>query len=104
MKHRIFLISSFTFLISHFSFLICNAMTVQVQTDRPWYLAGEAMTIRVTADDALIAYAELCDTRGLAAGVVVGLNGGVGEKAMGHNALLPSSILFARVPTTISNG
>ena len=100
MKHRIFLISSFTFLISHFSFLICNAMTVQVQTDRPWYLAGEAMTIRVTADDALIAYAELCDTRGLAAGVVVGLNGGVGEKAMELPADLHSGYYVLSVYTS----
>ena len=66
------------FLISHFSFLICTAMAMQVQTDRTWYLAGEAMTVSVTADNALIAYAELCDTRGLAAGVAVRLQEGKG--------------------------
>ena len=78
MKHRIFLISSFTLLISHFSFLMCMAMPVQVQTDRTWYLAGEAMKVSVTDESALIAYAELCDTHGLAAGVVVSVKGGKG--------------------------
>ena len=53
-------------------------MPMQVQTDRTWYLAGEALTVSVTADDALIAYAELCDTHGLAAGVVMSLTGGRG--------------------------
>ena len=79
MKHRIFLISSLIFLISHFSCLVCNAMPVQVQTDRRWYLAGEAMTLSVTADDALIAYAELCDVNGMAAGVVLDLKEGKGR-------------------------
>ena len=79
MKHRIFLISSFTLLISHFSCLMCMAMPVQVQTDRTWYLAGEAMKVSVTDENALIAYAELCDTHGLAAGIVIGLQGGEGE-------------------------
>ena len=52
-----------------------------VETDHEWYLAGEAMKVSVTIDDdnALIAYAELCDTHGLAASGLVGLNGGVGE-------------------------
>ena len=79
MKHRTFLISSFTFLFSHFSFLICIAMPVSVQSDRPWYLAGEAMNLSVTADDALIAYAELCDVHGLAAGIVLDLKKGKGR-------------------------
>ena len=48
------------------------------ETDRTWYLAGEAMTVSVTADDALIAYAELCDTYGLAAGTVISLEEGEG--------------------------
>ena len=80
MKHRIFLISSFTFLISHFSCLMCMAMPVQVQTDRTWYLAGEAMKVSVTDESALIAYAELCDTHGMAAGVVVSLKKGTQGK------------------------
>ena len=52
-----------------------------IKTDRTWYLAGEAMKVCVTSD-ALIAYAELCDTRGLAAGVVVRLKGGEGTGIM----------------------
>lgn len=58
--------------------LLQNSLAASVETDRTWYLAGEAMTISVTADDALIAYAELCDTRGLAAGVVIRLDGNKG--------------------------
>ena len=51
---------------------------MSVETDRAWYLAGEAMQVSVTADDALIAYAELCDTKGLAAGIMVSLKDGKG--------------------------
>ena len=54
--------------------LALQASGVRAETDRTWYLAGEAMTVSVTDDNASIAYAELCDTRGLAAGVVIGLN------------------------------
>ena len=59
--------------------LALSSFAASVETDRTWYLAGEAMKVSVTADNALIAYAELCDTYRLAAGVVVGLKGGVGE-------------------------
>ena len=59
-----------------FTFLPLSA--ARVETDRPWYLAGEAMEVSVTDANALIAYAELCDTHGLAAGVVLGLEGGDG--------------------------
>ena len=59
-----------------FTFLPLSA--IRVETNRPWYLAGEAMPVSVTAANALIAYAELCDTHGLAAGVVIGLIGGEG--------------------------
>ena len=55
-----------------------STFAASVETDRNWYLAGEAMKVRMTADDAMIAYAELCDTRGLAAGVMVSLNRGEG--------------------------
>ena len=48
-------------------------------TDRAWYLAGEAMKVSVTDENALIAYAELCDTHGLAAGTMISLKGGNGE-------------------------
>ena len=50
----------------------------RVETDRTWYLAGETMKVYVAADNAPIAYAELCDTYGLAAGVVISLNDGEG--------------------------
>ncbi|MBP5509155.1 MAG: hypothetical protein J6Y23_15165 [Prevotella sp.] len=58
--------------------LALSSYAASIETDRSWYLAGEAMKVSVTADDALIAYAELCDTRGLAAGVVIGLEDGEG--------------------------
>ena len=51
--------------------LVLSTFATSIETDRTWYLAGEAMTVGITADDALIAYAELCDTHGLAAGTVV---------------------------------
>ena len=53
--------------------LAMNTFAANIETDRSWYLAGEAMRVSVTVDDAVIAYAELCDTRRLAAGVVIGL-------------------------------
>ena len=56
--------------------LSTSALTIE--TDRTWYLAGEAMTVSVTAENSLIAYAELCDTYGLEAGIVVGLKEGEG--------------------------
>ena len=56
-----------------------NTSAASIETDRTWYLAGEAMTVSMTANNDMIAYAELCDTHGLAAGVVVSLKGGVGR-------------------------
>ena len=58
--------------------LTLSTFALSIETDRTWYLAGEAMKVSVTANDALIAYAELCDTYGLAAGTVVGLKEGKG--------------------------
>ena len=58
--------------------LALSSFAASFETDRTWYLAGEAMKVSVTADNALIAYAELCDTYGLAAGVVIGLKEGEG--------------------------
>ena len=55
-----------------------STFAADIKTDRTWYLAGEAMTVSVTADDALIAYAELCDVHGLAAGVAISLKAGEG--------------------------
>ena len=80
MKHRyLTYCRACSFLISHFLFLICMATPMHIETDRSWYLAGEAMTVSMTDDGARIAYAELCDTHGLAAGVVIGLKGGAGK-------------------------
>ena len=56
--------------------LSTNATTFK--TNHAWYLAGEAMMIDVTDDNALIAYAELCDTNGLAAGNVINLRNNKG--------------------------
>ena len=55
-----------------------STFATNVETSRTWYLAGEAMDISVTDDDAIIAYAELCDQQGLAAGVAVCLHEGHG--------------------------
>ena len=55
-----------------------STFATNVETTRTWYLAGEAMLISVTDDDAIIAYAELCDQQGLAAGVAVYLHEGHG--------------------------
>ena len=69
--------------------LALNTSAATIEIDRTWYLAGEQMTVSVTAErqrvgapagiDALIAYAELCDTHGLAAGVIISLKGGIGK-------------------------
>ncbi len=60
--------------------LALSSFAASIETDRSWYLAGEAMRVSVTLDDAVIAYAELCDTHRLAAGVLIGLkeNKGIG--------------------------
>ncbi len=71
-----------TLSISAANSLALQASGIRVATDRTWYLSGETMTVSVTADNALIAYAELCDTHGLAAGVMVGLKGGKGTGKM----------------------
>lgn len=68
--------------------LTLSTSAARVETDRTWYLAGEAMKVSVAADEAMIAYAELCDTYGLATGVVIRLRGGVGEGVVE----LPSSL------------
>ena len=71
MKHRILsLIAAMV--------LTLSTSAANIETDRSWYLAGEAMKVRITADG-MIAYAELCDTYSMAAGVVVSLKDGEGE-------------------------
>ena len=57
--------------------LTLSTFAMSIETDRTWYLAGETMEVGVTVDDAMIAYAELCDTHSMAAGVVINLQGGV---------------------------
>ena len=56
--------------------LATNSQAISIKTDRTWYLAGEQMTVSLAADDALIAYVELCDAQQLAAGAVVSLHDG----------------------------
>ena len=58
--------------------LSLSTFAASVSTDRTWYLAGEAMQVNISVDDALIAYAELCDKYSLAASTVVSLNDGKG--------------------------
>lgn len=58
--------------------LTAGSFAASIKTDRTWYLAGEAMQVSVGTDGALIAYAELCDKYNMAAGVVIGLEGGKG--------------------------
>ncbi len=58
--------------------LALSTSAARIETDRTWYLAGEAMKVSVVTDDALIAYAELCDTYSMAAGIVMSLEGGKG--------------------------
>ena len=58
--------------------LSLSSFAASVETDRAWYLAGEAMKVNVAADNASIVYAELCDMHGLAAGVVISLKAGEG--------------------------
>ena len=68
--------------------LATSTFAADFETDRSWYLAGEAMKVSITDDDALIAYAELCDMYGLAAGTVVSLQ----EKAGTGMIELPSNL------------
>ena len=79
--------------------LALQASGIRVETDRTWYLAGEAMKVRVTADDAMIAYAELCDASGLAAGVVLSLKGGEGTGILELPANLHSGYYVLSVYT-----
>lgn len=67
-------------LLSLITVLALNLSTwaTNIETDRQWYLAGEAMKVNITTDHALIAYAELCDTHSLVAGNSISLNNGKG--------------------------
>lgn len=55
-----------------------SASAASIETDRKWYVAGEQMNVNIKLDNALIAYAELCDTNGLAASTIIGLSEGEG--------------------------
>ena len=79
--------------------LLLRTFAARVETNRPWYLAGEAMEVSVTDVNAQIAYAELCDTHGLAAGVVVGLKGGEGRGVIELPAHLHSGYYVLSVYT-----
>lgn len=59
--------------------LTLSTYATSIETDRQWYLAGEAMKVSITTDDALIAYAELCDTNSLLAAATTHLNKGKGS-------------------------
>ena len=83
--------------------LALSTFAASVETDRTWYLAGEVMTVSVTADDALIAYAELCDTRGLATGTVVSLRNGTGTVILELPADLHSGYYVLSVYTRHSS-
>lgn len=62
--------------------LTFSTFAANIEIDRQWYLAGEKMSVTITADGANIAYAELCDTRGLVNGVAVNLVDGKGTGAL----------------------
>ena len=68
--------------------LALSSFAARIETDRSWYLAGEAMKVSVTAENALIAYAELCDRQSMAASAVVSLKAGEGTA----NIELPSDL------------
>ena len=80
-----------------------DSFAANIKTDRNWYLAGEAMRVSITIDDALIAYAELCDTRSMAAGVVVSLKEGKGSGIIELPANLHSGYYVLSVYTRHSS-
>ncbi len=61
-----------------FLLFILYANAENIEIDRPWYLAGEAMKVTVSIDRSPIAYAELCDKEGLAACTIFNLYEGNG--------------------------
>ncbi len=66
-----------------------STLAANIDTDRSWYLAGEAMKLNIsTEDSAIIAYAELCDINGLAACNMLYLYDGKGK----CNIELPADI------------
>ena len=98
MKKKVIEMKCKIFLLSFAMVLSMSTFAANIETDRTWYLAGESMEVSVTAD-ALIAYAELCDTHGLAAGVVVSLKGGEGTGILELPANLHSGYYVLSVYT-----
>ena len=82
-----------TILLAHSTF------AAEFRTDRTWYLAGEQMTVSITDQDALIAYAELCDTQGLAAGTIISIHNNKGTGAIELPATLHSGYYVLSVYT-----
>ena len=82
-----------TILLAHSTF------AAEFRTDRDWYLAGEQMKVSVTDQDALIAYAELCDTQGLAAGTIISVNNNKGTGTIELPANLHSGYYVLSVYT-----
>ena len=70
-----------------------------IETDRPWYLVGEAMNVNVTVDDAIIAYAELRDTYNMVASAVIGIENGKGAGTLQLPADLHSGCYVLSVYT-----
>jgi len=77
------------------------------KTDKAWYLAGEAMKINITDRNALIAYAELCDTQGLAAGTIISIHQHKGTGTLELPANLHSGYyvlsVYTRHSTQVAN-
>lgn len=84
-----------------------SAIAANVETDRTWYLAGEQMKISVTIDNAFIAYAELCDTQGMAVGTIVSVMDGNGTGSIELPANLHSGYyvlnLYTRDNAKVTN-
>jgi hypothetical protein len=79
--------------------LALSTFAASVETDRTWYLAGEVMRVSFETDRALVAYAELCDTQGMAAGVVMSLHEGKGSGTIELPAELHSGYYVLSVYT-----
>ena len=79
--------------------LSLSTFAANIETDRAWYLAGEAMRVSITIDDAVIAYAELCDTYSLAAGTIISVKEGKGTGIIELPATLHSGYYVLSVYT-----
>ena len=80
-----------------------STFAANIETDRTWYLAGEAMRVSITIDDAVIAYAELCDTYSLAASTIISVKEGKGTGIIELPATLHSGYYVLSVYTRHSS-